>query len=215
MKKTTKPIILLFFLSIYLLSGCSVRSAGQTEQPDETETAQTSDFTEESDMPYTFTAENTPDNLPGGGQICLIIENFDKDYMTNNALVYGKLKTLFGEPLYETEDNENLYSYCIRATSKDGDIVYLDVYSGPTGPAIGGDSRDDMNEKRKEAAAVLVEYIWQAEASDYECTSYYMDTFSKVTMGVKDGVPYCEETILNLSPEEADALFKRVWGLEE
>ena len=147
MKKTAKPIILVLFLSIYLLSGCSVRSAGQTEQ--QNETAQTSNFTEESDMPYTFTAENTPDNLPGGGQICLIIENFDKDYMTNNALVYGKLKTLFGEPLYETEDNENLYSYCIRATSENGDIVYLDVYSGPTGPAIGGDSRDDMNDIKK------------------------------------------------------------------
>lgn len=195
MKKIIKPIILVFILSIYLINGCGVRSTKQMEEPD---------------MPYTFSAESTTDNLPSGGQICSIIENFDKDYMNNCALIYGKLKTLFGEPLYETEDNENLYSYCIRAESETGSVVYLEVYSGSSGPAIGGDSVNGQD-----AAKVLVDYIWQAEASDYECKSYYMDTLSEITMGVRDGIPYYEETVHDLTPEEYDALFNHVYGLDE
>lgn len=191
MKRITKAIIPALLLSISLINGCSTRSDVQAKQTDTTQEApaQTDKITEETYIPYTFTAQSSMEYPPDSSLVCWLIEEFDENYGNNCALIYGKLKTLFGEPVYETEDNENLYSYCILATSKDGDTVYLDVYEGPSGPAIGG----MHDEETLKAAQALTSYIWQAEASDYECTSYYPDTLSAVTMGVRDGIPYYEE----------------------
>ncbi len=107
----------------------------------------------------------------------------------DDVLCLGQLKTLFGEPLYITEDMEDQYSYCILAVSKEGKEVYLDVYSGPSGPAIGGKHDSDS----LAAADELAELITSAEASDYEYEGVYWDGPCIVRQGVRNGVPYNEE----------------------
>ena len=88
---------------------------------------------------------------------------------------------------YITEDNENLFCKAVSAEDKDGDVIYLDVYYGPSGPAIGGDVRDEESRK---AADALAEYIMTAEPKDFEYTSVYEDFGLTVIMGVENGKPY-------------------------
>lgn len=42
-----------------------------------------------------------------GSKIFNIIDGFPSDYSEQAVLIYGKLKTLFGEPLYEEKDVES------------------------------------------------------------------------------------------------------------
>lgn len=81
---------------------------------------------------------------------------------------------------------ENLYSYCISATDKNNNTVYLDVYSGPSGPAVGG------HRNCVEAARQLADYILQTNPADYRYEGEYENEII-VKMGVKDGCPYYEE----------------------
>lgn len=161
---------------------------------------------------YQFTAESSRDKMPLlSSKICGIIDGFPVDYAQQVTLVLGKLKGLFGQPLYETENFEEQYSYCVRAQSEDGETVYLEAYSGSSGPSIGG----DQSAASHAAAAALVEYIRQAAPADYDYVGYYMDGPSTVRMGVKEGVPYYEEGPLELSEQEFTALFRRLYGLDE
>lgn len=89
--------------------------------------------------------------------------------LNSSVLCLGQLKTLFGEPLYMTEDMEDQYAYCILAVSEDGKENYLHVYSGPSGPAIGG--RQDPDSCA--AADELAELITSTKASDYEYEGVY------------------------------------------
>ncbi len=153
-------------------------------------------------MDYTFSKVNDEEKIMGTSKICSI---YELDQYEKIPLVYGKMLTLFGEPLYTTENLENQYSYVISATDKDGNVTYLNVYSGPSGPSVGG------VEGSEDAAQALVQYILSAEASDYEYEGYYMDVPCKVKMGVKNGVPYEEEEILNLTDEEFGELSDRLY----
>ena len=47
------------------------------------------------------------------------IGNFLTDPMSM-VLTYGRLRYLFGEPLYTTDDLENAYTYLILATDEEG-----------------------------------------------------------------------------------------------
>lgn len=123
-----------------------------------------------------------------------------------SILCLGRLKTLFGEPLYVTKDLENQYAYCILATDKDGKEVYLQVYSGPSGPSIGGNHDADS----MAAADELVEFVAAAEASDYEYEGYYLDGPCSVKDSVRNGVPYREEK--ELSDEEFQKAYKELYG---
>ena len=149
------------------------------------------------------------DGVFGSSNICHIIEGFSSDYMEQTTLVYGRLRSLFGEPSYETNDLENQYCYYITATSEDGTERLIYAYSASSGPAVGG-KHDEMS---AEAAKQLVQYILQAEPADYDYEGYYLDGPSKVHMWVEDGVPYVEEEELNLSDEEFGELFRQVKGL--
>lgn len=137
---------------------------------------------------FEFKAESK-DKLPMGSKICNIIDDFPDDYSEQEALTYGRLRKLFGEPLYESEDVEEMYSYCISA-ARDDKTVYLNAYSGASGPAIGGDEDDKDS---RDAAYELIDFIKQAEAADYDYKGVYYDGPSEVRMGVKNGVPYFEE----------------------
>ncbi|MCM1049472.1 MAG: hypothetical protein NC433_13725 [Clostridiales bacterium] len=123
-----------------------------------------------------------------------------------SILCLGRLKTLFGKPLYVTKDLDNQYGYCILATDKDGKEVYLQVYSGPSGPSIGGNHDADS----LAAADELVEFVAAAEASDYEYEGYYLDGPCSVKYSVRNGVPTMEEN--ELSDEEYQKAYKEIYG---
>lgn len=161
-------------------------------------------------MAYTFSAVQEQDFLAGTSKIYRLINGFD-DYGNKCARIYGNLRTLFGDPLYETENNEDLYSYCIAAVSDTGNTVYLNVYSGPTGPAIGGTA----GKEPLQAAQALASYINSARPSDYECQSYYLDGPCVLRMGVQNGTPFYEESALELSPEEFQQLYNRIYHLDQ
>ena len=139
-------------------------------------------------------------NKVKGSLICNIIEGFPEDYEEQIAYTYGKLRTLFGEPVYETCNCEDEYAYCIAATVDNGDTLYLLAYSGASGPAIIG----EQDEASKNASIELVKYIKAAEASDFEWKGYYLDGPTKLAYGIKTGVPFYDEVELDES-EFADA----------
>ena len=155
---------------------------------------------------YTFTKTEDEEKIWGTSKICNIYGYNEYEKM---PLAYGQMQTLFGEPLYETENVESQYEYIIAVTDKEGTVTYLTVYSGPSGPAIGGRTGDER------AASALLTYICSAEASDYDYEGYYMDVPCKVREGVQDGVPYSWNEILNLTDEEFSELYKRLYGLDE
>lgn len=134
----------------------------------------------------------------GGSNIMNIIDGFPPDYNEQTALIYGKLKTLFGDPLYEEEDLENQYTYVVATTTEDGREIFLNTYRGSSGPAIGG----QQDEESRKAAYQLAEMIQQATPTDYDYVGYYMDGPSRIREGIKNGVPYYEEEELGDFPED-------------
>ncbi len=148
-------------------------------------------------MKYTFKKSEEDKTIAGSSKLCGIYDDFGKD-----ILAFGQLKTLFGEPLYISENLENQFSYCIVATSESGEIYYLDAYSASSGPSIGGPA------SAREAAMALATYIREAAVSDYDYEGYYLDGPSKVKMGIKNGQPY--EEYEELSPDEAIDLYQRI-----
>lgn len=124
-----------------------------------------------------------------GSKIMNIIDDFPPDYSEQAVLIYGKLRTLFGDPLYEEENVENQYAYVVATTTEDGREIFLYAYCGPSGPAIGG----QQDEESKKAAYQLSEMIQQAAPTDYDYVGYYMDGPSRIHEGIKNGVPYHEE----------------------
>lgn len=159
-------------------------------------------------MKYTFESVEDTGKLSLSSNICNLIEGY-ADYGNQFSLVCGKIKSLFGQPVYETENMENLFSYCIMATSEDKEEVYLDVYCAGTGPAVGG----EQNEASKNAAKALMDYILQAEPVDYAHKAYYMDGPTVIEYGIRDGVPYYNEAELDLSEEEFSELYARLYDL--
>ena len=159
---------------------------------------------------YQFKAVNDQEKI-SGSNILNIIDGFPSDYSEQTVLVYGKLKTLFGEPLYEEKDLENQYTYGVVTTTEDGREIFLHAYNGPSGPAIGG----QQDEESRKAAYQLLEMIQQAAPTDYDYVGYYLDGPTRIQEGIKNGVPYFEEVGLdNLSEEEMDAIFREVAGQE-
>lgn len=139
---------------------------------------------------YHFSAEDKWDLIPGSSKIANIPED--------SILAYGKLRSLFGEPVYETKNMEDQYLYSLRGQDEKGQEVFIYVYSGPSGPAIGGlNDRDSL-----EAAEQLIELIKNAAPADYDYTGYYTDFFLKIHEGIKDGIPFCKETPVD--PEEIE-----------
>ena len=155
---------------------------------------------------YTFKKSQAPQSaMDYSSQICNIF-SIDSNFEENMARFPGQLKYLFGDPLYMTEDFEDMLSYIIEATDESGNTLLLNVYSAGTGPAIGGHYENDREAYQK-AAHELAAYISQADASDYEYEGYYLDGPSKIEMGVENGKSYYKET--EMSDEEVSEVFKR------
>ena len=156
-------------------------------------------------MPYTFQSVKDTGKLTDSSKLYNFIESF-ADYGNQFSLICGKIKALFGQPIYETENLENLFLYYISATSEEGEEICLDIYCAGSGPAVGGMS----GEKSQKAAKALVDYVWQAEPVDYALKAYYLDGQTALAFGIKDGVPFYNETELNLTEKEFRELYERL-----
>ena len=149
-----------------------------------------------------FKAVNDQEKI-SGSKIFNIIDGFPSDYSEQIVLIYGKLKTLFGNPLYEEKNIENQYTYGVVTTTKEGREIFLHVYNGSSGPAIGG----QQDEESRKAAYQLREMIQQAAPADYDYVGYYLDGPCRIQEGIKNGIPYYEEVELDdLSIEELEGL---------
>lgn len=106
---------------------------------------------------------------------------------TYQSLFIGQCLTLFGSSEYVSENNKDLFSYVVGAKDSKGNVIYLEVYYGASGPAVGGIARDETYNK---AAKDLAKIIMDAKASDFEKVSEYKDVGVTIKMGVKDGKAY-------------------------
>lgn len=156
-------------------------------------------------MPYTFRSVKDTEKSTDSSKLYNFIEDF-VNYEDQFSLICGKIKALFGQPIYETENLENLFLYCILATSDEGEEIYLDIYCAGSGPAVGG----MQDEKSRKAAKALVNYVWQAEPVNYTCKAYYLDGPTVLGFGIENGSPYYNETELRLSEKEFAELYTRL-----
>lgn len=124
----------------------------------------------------------------------LICNIYDEEAGQKHSLFIGQVMKLFGRLDYMTDDYENAFSCAVSAKKDNGDILYLEIYHGPSGPAIGG----MKNEDTIKAAQALSQIIMESEAVDYEKEFLYEDIPVKIRMGVKNGVPYYDSEF----PEE-------------
>ena len=142
---------------------------------------------------YTYKFEKcSPEKLPNPRSLIRNVYEMESGEM--HSMFYGQVLTLFGEADYLIDDNENMFSCAVCGRNDAGTEVYLEIYYGPSGPAIGGGNEwcDRI------AAFQLSELIMSAEPTDYEWSSIYHDISAKVKMGVKNGEPYYK-TLLGLS----------------
>lgn len=169
-----------------------LKKEGQTETDEESEEGQKC---YETDNYKFYKAE--PSLLPQRTSKILGVYDLEYDEKTGyyyniydntyQSLFIGQLLTLFGSADYVTENNEELLSYVVAAEDEEGNVIYLEAYYGPSGPAIGGIAGDEAYEN---AAGELAWLIMNAEASDFELSSVYEDIGISLKMGVKDGQAY-------------------------
>ena len=184
MKKVTFSLALL--LAAVMITGCSGKTPSETQIS--ASQSKISQINREDNM-YSFKA-CSPDLLANGSS--KIRNLYDDKSAEYHSLFIGQVLSRFGEPDYITEDNENLFSKVVSAEDKDGNSVYLEIYYGPSGPAIGGDV---SSEECRKAADELAEFIMSADPKDFEYKSVYEDFGVTVTMGVRNGKPYYQSDI--------------------
>ena len=105
-----------------------------------------------------------------------------------NGLFVGQVVTMFGDENV-TGDHEALLSYIVAAEDSSGEVIYLEVYFGPSGPAIGGSAGENYDK----AAEELEKVIRSIEPIDYECECTYFDLIDiggGTILGTKDGKGY-------------------------
>lgn len=172
-----KKLLTLMLLVSLCLSGCALGN-----NVSEGENAMTiSDFKKDTSLT----------SIPGNSSN---LTNLDLE----PVIAYGRLRALFGEPNYETQNFEDAYSYILFVEPESFEKIYLEVYEGSSGPAIGGLN----NAESLQAAETLKKLIEESEeVADYQYEGYYLDLDSKITMGIKDGVPYCNEEFCEEIPD--------------
>lgn len=107
------------------------------------------------------------------------------------ARTYGSLRTLYGEPDYETEDVEDMFQYRLLVKRSDGREAVLLAYSGATGPSLS--SRPEDDDMKEGAAFALKKLLTETTPADYSYEGYYWDGPAKVEQGSKNGSPYYKE----------------------
>lgn len=129
----------------------------------------------------------------GFSKLCSVYDIMKMDEKLVNekfALFYEKLRTVFGEPDYTTDDYESMYSYNVMAVGENGESFYLEVYYGPSGASVGGKPFDISKEQEKvymNATGELIAFIESANPSDYVWEGIYADIPVNIKYAVKDG----------------------------
>ena len=166
---TMKKLLTLILLISLCLSGCALEN-----NVSEGENAMTiSDFKKDTSL------TSIPES--NGKLLSLDLES---------VIAYGRLRALFGEPNYETQNSEDAYSYILFVGPESSEKIYLEVYEGSSGPAIGGLN----NAESLQAAETLKQLIEESEeVADYQYEGYYQDLDLKISMGIKNGVSYYNE----------------------
>lgn len=121
----------------------------------------------------------------------MIFGGEDSRYGEYMARFRGSVLTLFGEPLYSSELNDEAFEYVLKATDMDGSSWILTIYQGATGPAIGGNSLD---KSILQVASKLLELIESTPPADYEAIVYDEDSDTTVVYGCKTGRCYWSES---------------------
>lgn len=134
---------------------------------------------------YTFYRVNDDVDLAGSYLLLNVYE--DEALAEYHGLFIGQIVTLFGDK-ETTENNEELLDYTIAAEDKDGKVIYLTLYYGASGPAIGGFDGDEYMAAAKE----LEKLVRTTEPIDYECASVYEDLGMTIRMGTRNGRGFYE-----------------------
>ena len=207
-----KSFLTIFFVMMIAFTGCSesTLAGNENQSTEEPEMAQnqeennTKDITEETNSEETSEEKPEseerkvykgrtyifykadPDKLPEGTHNIRGIYNESSYSAKHHSLFIGQLLTLFEDPDYVTDNNEDLLSYVVAAEDTNGNVIYMEVYYGPSGPAIGGLEGEDYELAAKE----LERIIKATQATDFEIESVYEDYGVTLKMGVKNGIAY-------------------------
>ena len=153
-------------------------------------------------MIYSFETSNDVSLIAPSGKLLNIVE-ISASYNDDVTILYGQLLATFGEPAYMTQNLEDAYGYVIIARDEAGNEHVLNVYEGPSGPAIGGE------ESALVAAHELVSRIRKAHPNDFEYEGYYLDGPSKVHRGIKNGKAFFSE--IELTDDEYEQAYKKLY----
>lgn len=130
---------------------------------------------EYTDLTYKIVQGNN--SLIGASQIMNVSTNADEI-----AAYRGKLITLFGAPLYETDQDEQAFTYLFEASDHANHKWLFTAYQGPSGFAIGG---NPAQKDSKAAAVAFVEDLNQLAPADFERILFNQDSNSNIAYGCK------------------------------
>ncbi len=102
----------------------------------------------------------------------------------------GSLMALFGDPIQESMNAEDIFTYVIQAQRSDGDKWILTAYQGSSGFAIGG---ADEKELSHEIAYLLMQKLASMAPSDFERRDlHHTDSDETYIYGCLNGECYAE-----------------------
>ena len=129
---------------------------------------------------YTFKVLKESSSLAGTGKLMnMPSPERAEEYGRSVAAFRGALLSLFGEPIWTTGLLEESFEYVIEVTDRQGHSWIMAVYQGPSGPAIGGDPRDETIYPVAEALLRLIE---ATPPADFEEVVYYKGPNSLVAI---------------------------------
>lgn len=134
---------------------------------------------------FTFYKAGNDVDVSGSYQLIGVYE--DEALAEYHGLFIGQIVTLFGDK-ETSQNNEEMLDYTIAAEDKEGKVIYLTLYYGPSGPAIGGWDGDEY----MKAATELEKLVRTTEPVDYECSSVYEDLDVTIRMGTRNGRGFYE-----------------------
>ncbi|WP_419891589.1 hypothetical protein [Paenibacillus xylanexedens] len=175
---------LITLLILVVLMGCSDNTRERSEQAN---LINDNSLKEELNAMYTYKSITEEDQTLGFSKF-LDTGIFEGE---ESAKFRGSLLTLFGDPLYKSDNAEDAYHYLIEV-SKDASKWCFMVYEGPSGPSIGCDSNENQP-NAIEASKALLEKIRETTPSDFNEVIYYEDFDSKITYGCKNGECFYKE----------------------
>lgn len=138
-----------------------------------------------------FTKDTSLTEIPASGGKLVNLE-------LDPATAYGRLQALFGKSNYETPNFEDAYAYILYTQPEPDQKLYLEVYEGSSGPAIGGPNTPEGRKAAKDLKALIEN---SNALADYQYEGYYADLDLKIQMGIQNGLPYFREEPCIIPPD--------------